>query len=107
MENVTATTMADTEIFAINNPLFAPGVEDLVSHELAHSWFGNLVTCRIGRSFGSMKDSRHSWKRSFVNRATDDANYLIKVKRDAEIFITDDAVNPKRNGLYNQTPGMS
>ena len=59
MENITATTMADTEIF-----LNAPNeVEDLVSHELAHSWFGNLVTCRNWRNCGSTKVLRLIWKR--------------------------------------------
>src|SRR4029079_11279931 len=47
MENITATTMADTEIFLADVDLFREGiVVDLVSHELAHSWFGDLVTCR-------------------------------------------------------------
>ncbi len=45
MENITATTLADSEVFFARLP-FAKGiVTDLVSHELAHSWFGNLVTC--------------------------------------------------------------
>ena len=38
--------MADSEIF-FGDFEFGKGiVTDLVSHELAHSWFGNLVTCR-------------------------------------------------------------
>src|SRR5690606_32399725 len=45
MENITATTMADTEIFLSRSLLLRGLVDDLVSHELAHSWFGNLVTC--------------------------------------------------------------
>ena len=40
MENITATTLADTEILFADFGFAKGGVEDLVSHELAHSWFG-------------------------------------------------------------------
>ena len=47
MENITATTMADTEIFLADFAIRRKRSSiDLVSHELAHSWFGDLVTCR-------------------------------------------------------------
>jgi aminopeptidase N len=102
MENITATTMADTEIFAVNNPLFEAGVGDLVWHELAHSWFGNLVTCKnwaelwLNEGFATFMEAAYREK-MFGRR-----NYLIKIKRDAETFIIDDAVNKKRNALFNQ-----
>ncbi len=102
MENITATTMADTEIFAVNNPLFEAGVGDLVSHELAHSWFGNLVTCKnwaelwLNEGFATFMEAAYREK-MFGRR-----NYLIKIKRDAQTFIVDDSVNKKRNALFNQ-----
>jgi aminopeptidase N len=102
MEKITATTMADTEIFAVKNPLFEAGVGDLVSHELAHSWFGNLVTCKnwaelwLNEGFATFMEAAYREK-MFGRR-----NYLIKIKRDAETFIVDDAVNKKRNALFNQ-----
>jgi aminopeptidase N len=51
MENITATTMTDTvlddEIAALES-----NTDGLVSHELAHQWFGDLLTC---------KDWSHIW----------------------------------------------
>ena len=46
MENITATTYSDKEIFYARFPQLRGFSVDLVSHELAHSWFGNLVTCK-------------------------------------------------------------
>jgi len=40
MENITATTLADTEVFFANFDFGKATVQDLVSHELSHSWFG-------------------------------------------------------------------
>ncbi|HEY0710776.1 MAG TPA: M1 family metallopeptidase, partial [Polyangia bacterium] len=45
MENTTATTMTD-QVLLDERAALDHDVEGLVSHELAHQWWGNLVTCR-------------------------------------------------------------
>ncbi len=51
MENTSATTLTDTTLFtaATEN---ARNSESLISHEMTHQWFGDLVTC---------KDWSHIW----------------------------------------------
>lgn len=45
MENITATTMTDTAVHDRRASLDVSS-EDVVSHELAHTWFGNMITCK-------------------------------------------------------------
>lgn len=45
MENTTATTLTDL-VLHDKRAAIDYSAEDLVSHELAHQWWGNLVTCR-------------------------------------------------------------
>ena len=53
MENTSATTLTDQILFsARSEPDFRPLAESLIAHELAHQWFGDLVTC---------SDWSHAW----------------------------------------------
>lgn len=105
MENITATTMADTEIFFGDFDFGKEPVIDLVSHELAHSWFGNLVTCKnwaelwLNESFATYMEA------AYRERVNGRADYLRKVKSDANAFLTDDAVTRRRHGLFNLRAG--
>ena len=86
MENITATTMADSEIMLAKFPFARGLVEDLVSHELAHSWFGNLVTCRnwaelwLNESFATYMEA--AYREKMYGRAA----YLSKIQDDADQY---------------------
>ncbi|HXG93591.1 MAG TPA: DUF3458 domain-containing protein [Blastocatellia bacterium] len=45
MENITATTLTDTAVHDARAHLDVSS-DGLISHELGHSWFGDLLTCR-------------------------------------------------------------
>ncbi len=105
MENITATTMNDQEIFFADFEFGKNVVVDLVSHELAHSWFGDLVTCRnwaelwLNESFATYMEA------AYREKAYGRDSYIRKLQTDRETFMTDDAVNKKRHGLFNQRAG--
>lgn len=105
MENITATTMADTEIYSANNDLSKAGVEDLVSHEAAHSWFGNLVTCKNWAELWLNEGFATFMEAAFREKMYGRESYMRKIKYDADIFLADDTVNKERNGLFNRNAG--
>ncbi len=51
MENVSATTLTDTVMYD-RRARIDQDAENLIAHELAHQWFGDLLTCR---------DWSHGW----------------------------------------------
>ena len=85
MENITATTMTDT---AVNDrrALLDVSSDDIVSHELAHSWFGNTLTCRdwgelwLNESFATVMEA--VWTEH--DKGHDD--YLYDVYSDQETY---------------------
>ncbi len=105
MENITATTMADTEIFFAAVGYGKNAVMDLVSHELAHSWFGNMVTCRnwaelwLNEGFATFMEA--VYREKLFGRE----DYQAKIRRDAATFLVDDSINRIRHGLFNQRAG--
>ena len=100
MENITATTHADTEIFAVD--YMPDDTEDLVSHELAHSWFGNLVTCRNWAELWLNEGFATFMEAAYREKAYGRTQYLSKIKEDASRYIAEEAVNRNPHGLFNQ-----
>ncbi|MEO6050394.1 MAG: M1 family aminopeptidase [Pyrinomonadaceae bacterium] len=101
MESITATTMADTEIFFVDFDFGKSIVTDLVSHELAHSWFGDLVTCRNWAELWLNEGFATYMEAAYREQAFGREDYLRKIRSDAAEFLIDDSITRKRHGLYN------
>ncbi|MBK9165472.1 MAG: DUF3458 domain-containing protein [Acidobacteria bacterium] len=105
MENITATTMADTEIFYASIDFMRGNVEDLVAHEIAHSWLGNNVTCKtwadlwINEGFATFFEA--AIREKFYGRE----EYIRKVGLDAENYVNHTATTPVSHALYNRRAG--
>ena len=105
MENITATTMNDQEIFFADFDFGKCVVTDLVSHELAHSWFGDMVTCRNWAELWLNEGFATYMEAAYREKAFGREDYIRKVKSDAGEFLVDDSINRKRHGLFNQRAG--
>lgn len=103
MENITATTMADSEILLARYS-FAQGlIEDLVSHELAHSWFGNLVTCRNWSELWLNEGFATYMEAAFREKMYGRADYRAKIESDAiEYFTYSSLSDNNEQGLFNR-----
>ena len=60
MENITLTHNTDRTMY---DEFAAPDVssEGLVAHELAHQWYGDMLTTKTGKIFGLTKDLQPSF----------------------------------------------
>jgi aminopeptidase N len=106
MENITATTFLDREILYANVSMPDDSSVDLVSHELAHSWFGDLVTC---------KDWAHLWlnegfatfmEASFREHRDGREVYLGALQSDARDYFREDPAR-KHHPLVNTRYSLS
>jgi aminopeptidase N len=98
--------MSDLEIFFADVDFLKDDiVVDLVSHELAHSWFGDLVTCKNWAELWLNEGFATYMEAAYRERINGRDDYIRKVKTDAEEFLNDDARSTKRNGLFNQRAG--
>ena len=101
MENITATTLSDRDIFfSEENSLV---VEDIISHELSHSWFGDLVTCRnwselwLNESFATFMEA--AYREKMYGRS----DYLRKITQDRDIYFDAESKMKRKHGLFNQS----
>jgi len=102
MENITATTMADVEILMADTDFGKSQVTDLVSHELAHSWFGDLVTCQNWAELWLNEGFATYMEAAYREKAYGRGDYMRKIKVDAAEFLVDDSINRRRHALFNQ-----
>ncbi|MBX3222528.1 MAG: HEAT repeat domain-containing protein [Labilithrix sp.] len=79
MENTTATTMYE-HILLDERAAIDVTSDDLIAHELAHQWFGDLVTCRdwsegwLNEGFATFME--HVWREHHLGR--DEYEYGVK-----------------------------
>lgn len=107
MENITATTLADSEILFARMNQEGETADELISHELAHSWFGDLVTCRDWSELWLNEGLATFMEASFAESEGGRPAYLKKLEEDQREVLAEDL--PRyRHPLVNRnyTTGM-
>ncbi|MCA9678415.1 MAG: M1 family metallopeptidase, partial [Myxococcales bacterium] len=96
MENTTATTLTDV-VLLDERAALDHDVDSLVAHELAHQWFGDLVTCRdwgegwLNEGFATY--SEYVWREAYEGRDAAD----LELEDWAETYMGEDG------GRYRRT----
>jgi aminopeptidase N len=104
MENVTATTLTDTSLLDKRASLDADS-DGLVAHELAHQWFGDLLTCR---------DWSHAWLNEgfatyfealYTEHHKGNDEFRYELHQNAAIYLAEDSARYRRpivNNVYHE-----
>jgi len=101
MENITATSLSDRDVFFAEFDFGKATVEDLVSHELAHSWFGNMVTCRTWEELWLNEGFATFMEAASREKLYGRDSYIRKLRADLAIYLADDAITRRRHALVN------
>lgn len=101
MENITATTFSDRDVFMIQFDEKKNLVEDIVAHELAHSWFGNLVTCKNWAELWLNEGFATFMEAAYREKKYGREEYLKSIRSNVSEHFIEDLPRSKRHGLYN------
>ena len=101
MENITATTHADSEILYSSSKEAQLSAENLISHELAHSWFGNLVTCKDWSELWLNEGFATFMEAIFREHEAGRDAYLAEMRSNASLFFLEDLLKYRRPLRYD------
>ena len=100
MENISATTLTDTSLLDKRASLDADS-DGLLAHELAHQWFGDLLTCRDW-SHGWLNEGFATYFEALFtehNKGSDEFRY--ELYQNAQIYMGEDAGRYRRPIVEN------
>jgi aminopeptidase N len=101
MENITATTHSDSEILVADNE--GPGsTQELISHELSHSWFGDLVTCKSWKELWLNEGFATFMEAVFKEHKEGRDAYLVQMRKNARLYLLEDLLRYRRPIVFDR-----
>ncbi|MBX7197551.1 MAG: M1 family metallopeptidase, partial [Sandaracinaceae bacterium] len=100
MENTSATTLYDRALLD-ERAAIDVDMDSLVAHELAHQWFGDLVTCRdwshawLNEGFATYCE--HLWR----EHESGEDEYLLGLEHDQDVYLDEDRDRYRRPIVTN------
>ena len=95
MENISATTLTDRTLHeAVSEPQSSS--VDLVTHELSHQWFGDLLTCRDWAHLWLNEGFATFWAAVYREHRFGRDEYLNEVREDRERYLDEDRQRYRR-----------
>lgn len=101
MENITATTHADSSILAAEEELPA-STQELISHELSHSWFGDLVTCKSWKELWLNEGFATFMEAVFKEHKEGRDAYLLQMRLNARLYLLEDELRYRRPIVFDR-----
>jgi aminopeptidase N len=102
MENITATTHADSEILNGGTREAQLSTENLISHELAHSWFGNLVTCKDWSELWLNEGFATFMEAVFREHEAGRDAYLDEMRSNVSLYMLEDLLKYRRPVVFDR-----
>jgi aminopeptidase N len=100
MENISATTLTDTSLLD-KRAMLDSDADGLIAHELAHQWFGDLLTCRDW-SHGWLNEGFATYFEALFtehHKGADEFRY--ELHQNAQIYFGEDSVRYRRPIVHN------
>jgi len=100
MENITATTLTDTSLLD-KRAWLDSDADGLLAHELAHQWFGDLLTCREWSHAWLNEGFATYFEALFTEAAKGDDEFRYELYQNAQIYLGEDSARYRRPIVHN------
>jgi hypothetical protein len=100
MENITATTLTDTSLLD-KRAWLDRDADGLLAHELAHQWFGDLLTCREWAHAWLNEGFATYFEALFTEQAKGIDEFRYELYQNTQIYMSEDSGHYRRPIVHN------
>ncbi len=101
MENITATTL-NYSYLKDKRTLIDSNADDVISHELAHQWWGDLITCRSWQYSWLNEGFATYFESLWTEHTNGETAFQLEMNRNAQIYFGEDEIRHRRTLDWNR-----